>query len=139
MAGVLNMLLASATGTVTVSGENISDADISGGSASAGVRFNSDGTVDQLQGGVASQIDSDTDWVRPEALAPGAYQVRATLVSGDTPSGSLGSWLDLTSNRLWEITQSGDGSKSSELLIEVGLSETALDSGTYNLSADVTS
>ena len=35
------------------------------------------------------------------------YYVRATLVSGDTPSGTLNTWLQTNVNRSWSVTASG--------------------------------
>lgn len=37
------------------------------------------------------------------------YYVRATLVSGDTPTGTLNSWLKTDTDRAWSISGSGSG------------------------------
>lgn len=72
-----------------------------------------------------SDFNTDHDWLRPTESDIGSdYEIRATVQSGDTPSGaSLGQWLTISSNREWSIGagQSGAGSTTneSELLIEI--------------------
>ena len=95
-------------GIVTVSGESISDIQVLT-TATAGVRFNADGTIDKNVTGVYSQIDSGTDWLIPNAAAPSLYQVYAAY-TGVAPSGAAtNTWLDLTSNREWTVVNSGPG------------------------------
>lgn len=131
-------------GVVTVSGETISDSQAAPGSSQAGVRFNSDGTVDQNVGGIYTQIDSLTDWIIPNSLASGAYEVRATLNSGTTPTGgeSTNTWLSLSSNREWFHTRDGStegvGSDTANLTIEIRFGATVRDSGVYDITATVT-
>lgn len=100
------LLAAAGAGVVTLSGASgpgIFDSD--GSNAIALLIVNSDGTTDKEEGGGnVTQINSADDWLRPTSLAPGPHRVRFTLQSGDTPnggnaSGSLGSWLALTSGR----------------------------------------
>lgn len=47
------------------------------------------------------------------------YQVRATLQSGSTPSGTLGSWVSLNTTRQWVLTRGSPGVSSCSLLIEI--------------------
>ena len=66
---LLQWFLAAAGGSqaadvVNVDGHTITHGS-GGGGATAGVRFNLDGTVDRLQGAVYTQIDVAADWVRP--------------------------------------------------------------------------
>lgn len=78
------------------------------------------------------------NWITPAAAAPGAYEVRATLNSGDTPTGTLATWLALTSDRTWELTQSGGaGTKTCELGIEIRLGAVVLATATVTLDVEV--
>lgn len=120
--------------TITVSGETVSEA--APGHAIAGIRFNSDGTVDghSLVSGYY-QVDSGTDWRIPNGSGAG-YHVRATLDSGDTPTGTLSSWLALSTSREWYFDIL-TGSKNCNLTIAVSDDggSTTLDSATYTLNA----
>ncbi len=51
---------------------------------------------------------------------PADYDVRVTLVSGVTPSGSaIATWLNCATDREWHLSQGFPGGKSSELLVEI--------------------
>jgi hypothetical protein len=114
MSGVLLLLAIGDGRTVKLSGEGVV------GIAIAGIRFNSDGTVDKNADGAYTQVDSATDWMTPNAAAPGPYSIRATLDSGDTPGGpELGSWHALTSAREWFLNSSGLGVLQCSLTIEI--------------------
>jgi len=80
------------------------------------------------------------NWITPTSAAPGSYVVRATLISGDTPSGTLGTWLSLSSNQVWSVITSPfvPDEKSCQLLIEIGVGTTAIDSATVTLYAEFT-
>ncbi len=121
--------------TVTVSGATISD--VNEFFAIAGVRFNSDGTVDQ--GSVSSQINAGTDWVRPVSEAPGSYQIRAQLVSGvasNVAGAALDTWHALTSSREWTVGAGLNQLVSVTLRISIREGTGAiLDTGDYVISA----
>jgi hypothetical protein len=104
--------------------------------ASASIEFQSDGDI--ITVGDLGSVD-EGDWISPKASAPGSYEIRATLVSGDTPSGTLGSWLALTSNRTWTNNKPGaaPGVRSCQLTIEIRLGSTVLDTTTVDLYAEV--
>lgn len=98
--------------------------------------FESDGDI--ITEGALGTVD-EGDWVSPKSAAPGSYEIRATLVDGDTPVGTLGSWLALTSNRTWSLTKPGlvPGFRESVFTIEIRLGTTVLDSTTVTLQAEV--
>lgn len=104
--------------------------------ASASISFESDGDI--MTVGDLGTVD-EGDWISPKASAPGSYEIRATLVSGDTPGGTLGSWLALTSNRTWTLNKPGaaPGSLQCQLTIEIRLASTVLDTTTVDLYAEV--
>ena len=133
---------------VTVSGQTVIEV---GSEPSAGVRFNTDGTVDSYtnENGSSptySQIDASTDWIVPNSAASDkTYHVRATLNSesgGGTKTGPLGVWLELNTNLLWFIERlSGAGSGTSEWDLDIEISDdggtTTLDTALYQLSATI--
>lgn len=132
--------------TVTVSGEaGISGTDVSAPyDARAGVRFNSDGTVDSYSFDGATltltQIDTATDWVIPNSAAPDDYEVQCTDNNANLAGGSdtSGSYIVLTSNRTWYV-QVTVAASSANLDVDVGVrkgnSGSAIDSGNYTGSA----
>jgi hypothetical protein len=116
--------------------------------ANATLRIDSDGSVYQTVNGSTTQLNSSTDWIRPAQFAPGGStplaggtfnSVRATLQSGDTPSGTLDSWLDLGTDRSWALAQSEPGAKACSLLVEIRGEPggAVFASATYTLSATV--
>lgn len=69
----------------------------------------------------------------------GSYAARATYISGTAPVGTLGSWLPLSSDVSWSLTDSsqGDSGVACTLLVEIGLAGTgvALDSAQITITA----
>ena len=131
---------------VTVSGASISHSD-SGASAQAGVKFNSDGTVDKQELVTFTQINPTTDWIIPANDFGGIYYISWTddsrTVNGgifSEPFASSGgtNWQPLTSNRLWTVTNSSNAASQWVITIRIsgdaGL--TTLASNTYTLDVD---
>lgn len=100
------------------------------------ITFESDGDI--ITESFLGTVD-EGDWVNPKSAAPGSYEIRATLVDGDTPVGTLGSWLALTSSRTWSLNKTGGfpGFRESVLTIEIRLGATVLDSTTVTLQVEV--
>lgn len=108
------------------------------GDATARWGLESDGdTVEQL-----NAVQSDIgDWITPKTNMAN-YEVRATLNSGTTPSGSsLGSWLVLNNTRSWQLLRTSIGLVQCQLFVEIRRASdgTVLDSATINLTAEVES
>jgi hypothetical protein len=118
-------------GGPTISLSNVS-ATISGTSTvSATYSVRSDGTV-QTNGSFFE------NWISDPASA-GNYEVQAVLSSGDTPSGTLGSYLALTSNRTWTLTNPISGTtKACVLTVTIRKTGTAtvLATATITMSAE---
>ena len=84
------------------------------------------------------------DWIDPKASAPSDYEVQATLNAGTLTFGSsaTGSWLALTSNRSWSVTQivNSGSSNAADLTIEIRKGSGAtLASANVTLEAERTS
>lgn len=78
-------------------------ADVNSPTATSGAEVRNDGRLYELRS--ASPLEQE-QWVIPNNLAAN-YEVRATWISGSTPSGSaLGSWLGCETSRSWSITTS---------------------------------
>jgi len=79
------------------------------------------------------------EWTNPLTGGQGGnYEVQATLQAGTLSAGSsaTGSWLALTSNRAWLVSQVAPGNKAATLLIEIRLNAGAVqDSCTIDLDA----
>lgn len=129
--------LAGKRDTITVDNQFVSHIDFMGTNATyAGIQYRSDGDVYREHG---SMGPSDIgDWIDPKTSAPGSYEIRATLVSGTSPTGpTIGSWHALTTSRLWSLASNPGQSKSCQLTIEIRKAGGAvLDSGMVNLTAD---
>lgn len=121
-----------------------------GGSSKAYLRANTSGALEKAtttigSGGVlGSYTQIGTDWVSPLTTYSGSYWIRATKVSGDNlVSGTLGSWLALTTTREWKqealgSTYTGD---YAETLLKLEISTDVSGSpivatGHYRLIAD---
>lgn len=106
--------------------------------STASIEFQSDGDIITFSSSDGVSIDQG-DWISPKSAAPGSYEIRATLVSGDTPSGTFNTWLPLTSNRTWALTKLGNFPDilQCQLTIEIRLGSTVLDSTTVDLYAEV--
>lgn len=128
--------------TVTVSGETIEHGS-GGGGAYAGVRFNLDGTIDKREGGTYSQIDTATDWVRPESVYAGTYHLRWTQTSGSVGVSpfAAGVWTAMSGGpHEWYEVEVGGSIDSCSITIDVSDDggTTTLDSGLFQLTADDT-
>jgi hypothetical protein len=132
------MLLAffEALGGARVSLSNNSAADFDTSLATATLAISSDGTVS----GTGNVSSFSANWITPTSAAGANYDVRVQVLSGNTPSGSsLNTWLPLSSNYFWTLSQSGIGFLTSELGMEIrsAASGQVLASATYTVSATV--
>jgi hypothetical protein len=111
------------------------------GSQTATYTLESDGDVVTATTPLGSSDISD--WIDPKASAPSDYEVKATLNSGTLNGGSsaTGSWLALTTNRSWGVTQIIVGvADTGDLTIEIRKGSGAvLASATVTLDAERTS
>ena len=133
---------AAAGDTVTVNDANISDLGFLT-TASAGIRFENNGTVDYLRSPSGDQ-NNQYDWVDPTSSAPGSYVIRATQTASfgtGTFTGTLNTWQALTTSRTWQVTKTTEGTFSRTLTIEISDDggSTTLDSGSVQLSATYSS
>jgi hypothetical protein len=132
------------SGTVTLSGElGIFglDTDI------VGVRFNTDGTVDNRIS-TYTQIDSGTDWIIPNSAANGSYEVMTDNWADTGGSGggfnaaaaAEGTWIALTANREWNVQAVGPmGADSSKMTFDAHIrfnGGATLSSGTYSIESN---
>ena len=137
----MSILLAAfaAMGGDRISLSGVAVSSVGSGSQTATYTLESDGDVvtATTPGG---SIDAG-DWIDPKANAPSDYEVRATLNSGTLTSGTTGSWLALTSNRSWTLTQVTVGVATQvDLTIEIRKGSGAtLASATVTLDAERTS
>lgn len=94
----------------------------------ASIEFQSDGEIYEITSAGGSVFLED--WLHPKSAAPGSYEIRATLNSGslDPSSDATGSWLALTSTRIWTTTASAN------LTIEIRLGTTVMDSAGMSIS-----
>jgi hypothetical protein len=104
---------------ITLSGVSVYSAGA--GTQTATYTLESDGDVMSATTGGGS-VD-EGDWIDPKASAPSDYEVQATLNAGLLTIGSsaTGSWLALTSNRSWSVTQivNSGSSNAADLTIEI--------------------
>jgi hypothetical protein len=82
---------------------NPNDAQDAPGPASASIVINSNGTG-------STTNDQTFNWVRPAFTGVGQYyEARMTVSFGSTPtSGTMDSWVPLSTNRTWELSISGN-------------------------------
>lgn len=111
--------------------------DSNGGSASASYRLTSTGDIEQIN--TLFGVRDIGDWISPKSGAPGTYEVRADLASGSRPisSGTLGSWLALTSSRTWTLQSSDVGSHEAQIVVQIRQGSTVLTSATISFFLEV--
>ncbi len=101
---------------------------------SAGIIFMSNGAFYRYLHGVPIEVSK---WLAPQTNM-GDYEIRATLSSGDTPSGTFDTWETLDTTRAWELTTSTpEELLVASVLIEIRWTgnDVVQDSATYSLSA----
>lgn len=87
----------------------------------ANYTIKSDGTVTKTEGASTTTLET---WL--QAGASGDYEVRATVLSGDTPTGSaLGSWLVLSTTRAWTLTDAVNDGIALTCDLQVEIRDTA--------------
>lgn len=124
---------------VSISNQSLLKNSLSPTDAYTRYQLDSDGKVYKLEGTTASTPSTFVeDWVVPNGDASN-YECFATLDSGSLQTGTTGTWLALTSDRMWGVAVTGLGTQSATLTIairEVGTG-TNLTSATISLEATV--
>lgn len=107
------------------------DLEIDPTDASCSLQLNTDGTMSST--GNFSTVGPN--WYLPTSTGVGAnYWVRMTVTAGSNPTvGTVGSWLQLSSNRAWTWTRTTTGVLSATVTVEL-----ATDSGGANIIATKT-
>jgi hypothetical protein len=67
--------------------------------------------------GYTAPTEQGPAWITPQA-GMDQYEVRATLLGGNTPTGTLGTWLSLDVNRQWSLNNI-NYDRECDLLIEI--------------------
>jgi hypothetical protein len=122
--------------TIAIGDESIFDFQFFPSQALAEYQLQNDGDIVRTVSNGQADIG---DWLSPKSNF-GLYEARATLLSGDTPSGTLNTWLPLSGTRAWSVFETEEnGQKSCDLLIEIRFTQTGviLDSATISLTASV--
>lgn len=108
--------------TDPLTGATIGDSFLLGDTSYAGVRFNTDGSIDYTANNALNWNQAGvSSWA--SGTPPATYYIRATQTAGSTPtSGTLGTWQAMTSARSWHNSRTTVGTKTSTLLIELSSS-----------------
>jgi hypothetical protein len=91
--------------TSAITATSVVVSDINFGFSEVGVTFTNTGIEFTTIRGSNTVI---TTWVTPAGDATN-WEIRATLDGGNTPNGTLGSWLSLTTSRTWDFSRSALG------------------------------
>jgi hypothetical protein len=110
--------------------------DSNGGTASVSYRLTNTGDIEWLSSIFGTQDIGD--WISPKSGAPGSYEVRADLAPGSMAlsSGTVGSWLALTSSRTWTVERSFVGVSESTIDVQIRLGGTVLTTARITLYAE---
>jgi hypothetical protein len=110
--------------------------DFTGGArdATAGYRLTSAGLAQSLVDITFTTLET---WCTPTSEAVN-YEVFATLVSGSTPSGTIGSWVALSTTQDWVLSSNIGLSQVCQLSLQIRRIATAtvLATATIDLDAD---
>jgi hypothetical protein len=132
MSGILAMLGGAGASPVTITDQVVADTVGDPADATATYQLTSTRLVKDHDGSTLEQwLDS--------AYAAADFEVRATVLSGTTPSGNVGTWNTLSTTRSWTLTRTIIGVRTCDLLIEIGYAgvNSPLDSATITITADV--
>ena len=133
---VQNFYGTSAAPTITLTNRSVTYS--SGGilSANAGWRASNDSYIYTGVGSASPAYTQREQWDNIPATV-GDYEIYATY-TGDTPSGTFGSWLNLGTTRTWLLTASPGSTLSAILSVDIRKvgTGTVLASATINLTAD---
>lgn len=120
--------------SVDALGGTVQDVVAAPASALARLDFESDGDIVAITSvGSADQ----GDWITPKSAAPGLYEIMAHQDSGDPVTGTLDTWLALTSSRSWSLEQLVAGSATAALTISIRLGGAVLSTRAWGLEATV--
>lgn len=136
MSGVADLLAALMASALRLIAGPFGAQDVQFGPATAlaAVTFESDGDV--ISTTSVGAVDAG-DWIAPKAAAPGTYEIMAHLESGSITTGTLDTWMALSSSRAWQIEQLVVGSTTAVLTISIRQGSTVLATGTVSLEATV--
>jgi hypothetical protein len=133
--GMMNMMMAPSGGRLVVPLPGGFFSYSSDSAITVTLQFASNGTVNSVATGYGTAF-AHRWWTKG---SNSNVYVRATLQSGDTPSGTLNTWLQLNTTRQWGVTASNQGqTRTSSLLIQISLDggNTVASSGTYTIEAE---
>jgi len=109
--------------------------DNSIGVAVANISYESDGDV--IATTIADGAVDVGDWIAPKAAAPGAYTIRAEVLSGSLAAGSSATDTDLalTSTHSWGVEQVGTGTTTATIRLTIKLGGATLATRDITLTA----
>lgn len=103
------------------------------GIAFAGWKFKSNGVISRLTGGLEIDVGQWIDNL--SSFSQGSFfEVRAELIDGDAPLGTIGTYIDLSTDRLWELSVGGNSSRDCTLRFTVR----SISNNTGNIFTDPT-
>ena len=127
--------------TAALSDQNLTATALSPADATISYNINTSGTVTQgVNGGAPTTIQT---WLA--AGSSSDYCVRADIASGSVTSGTIGSWLQLSSGRAWTKSRTSNlvGTETVTLVLTLGLwnggSPVTIDTASITLNATVES
>jgi hypothetical protein len=131
-------------GVVVLTNHSVTDVDV-GASATSGVRFVTDGTLEEREGGSYFAVaGSSGEWWSEEPISGigSTHEVRA-LSAGKTGTWSASGaadnvWATLSSNREWNVFEDGGGINTASATFELGNdgAESADDSAVLTCTAN---
>lgn len=117
--GMFRGLTETVSGTVLASGSDIwnaSDVEYFSAASAASITVNSDGTVSRVGN---ESLGTMPNWFSPTTTGAGnSYWLRATATSG-SPSGTLNTWIALSTNRSYSVSRATAGTTSANLTFEI--------------------
>lgn len=117
------------TANITLFSNGVARGTVTKSSAGSG-SLRIDGVWSNASTGFIRNFLSSTDpvvyptdeWVSSGSVTGSYFSVRATWtpsLGSATPSGTLGSWIDLSTNRSWVLSEGGTNDSSGTLLVEI--------------------
>ncbi len=128
-------------GVVTLSGNLLGWTATGVGSATIGIRIDTDGQIYELNNGTPTARSTSTDWIIPNSAARTLHQVWCETTSGNDPDGgdAIDTWHNLNTDREFTLSAGASEIVTGTWNIIIRFNGGAdLDNGSYIMTADTT-
>lgn len=123
---------------ITLSPRTVVSTSSASSAVTSSIQFGNNGKTTTITVSGSSGVEN---WVEPASAAP-LYEIRATLVSGTSPTGAvLNTWLPLSTTRIWTVTRllgTGAGTTTGTINVQIRRASDLYVLGNANITLQAT-